>query len=272
MNSSQTFSPQTDPWVQLSAYCTPCVLRAPKTWGDPFRSPHMDMPQHLQGIISYVQNNLVNHAWCDHLVLLAAVLYSQNLQYKTIYGALGTLHCGLLDLFSECKLQSMADWEVDKHLALYLSGQVLPAHTAGQRARFWKRYQAASRHLKRWLASLPVEQQTLYRPYVLPYPDDPHELTQLSGGRQVEYEQQEKRKAETDAIMPFFADLRTQAHLRYNLLVRLGKAYHQAIKAVQQARRCSPLRLRCARAAMHASSSLLPNGLSSNCGIVGRLC
>ncbi len=200
----------------------------------------MDMPQNLQGIINYVQNNLVNHAWCDHLVLLAAVLYSQNLQYRTIYDTLSILHCGLTDLFIECKLQSMADWEVDKHLSLYLSGQVLTAHTAGQRASFWKRYHLASRHLKRWLASLPVEQQTLYHPFVLPYPDDPHELAQLSGGRQVVYEQQEKRKAETDAIMPFFADLRTQAHLRYNLLVRLGKAYHKAIKAVQQGKAVLP--------------------------------
>jgi len=240
MNSSQTFSPQTDPWVQLSEHCTPSVLRAPKTWGDPFRSPQMDMPQNLQGIINYVQNNLVNSAWCDHLVLLAAVLYSQNLQYRTIYDALSALHSGLTDLFSELKLQSMTDWEVDKHLTLYLSGQVLSAHTARQRVAFWKRYQAASRHLKRWLASLPMEQQTLYHPFVLPYPADPHELTQLSGARQVEYEQQEKRKAETDAIMPFFADLRTQAHLRYNLISRLRKAYHKAIKAVEQGKAVIP--------------------------------
>jgi hypothetical protein len=34
--------------------------------------------------------------------------------------------------------------------------------------------------------------------------------------------------------MPFYADLRTQAHLRYNLLVRLRKAYWKAIKAVEQ--------------------------------------
>jgi hypothetical protein len=240
MNSSQTFSPQTDSWVQLSEHCTPSVLRAPKTWGDPFRSPQMEMPQNLQGIVSYVQNNLVGRPWCDHLVLLAAVLYSLNIQYRTIYDALSALHCGLTDLFTELTLQSMTDWEVDKHLSLYLSGQVLTAHTAGQRVTFWKRYLAGSRHLKRWLASLPMEQQTLYRPFVLPYPDDPHELTQLSGGRQVEYEQQEKRKAETDAIMPFFADLRTQAHLRYNLLVRLRKAYHKAIKAVEQGKAVLP--------------------------------
>ena len=240
MNSLQTFSPQTDPWMQLSEHCTPSVLRAPKTWGDPFRSPQMEMPRNLQGILNYVQNNLAGRPWCDHLVLLAAVQYSLNIQYRTIYDDLSVLNSGLTNFFTELTLQSMTDWEVDKYLSLYLSGQVLTAHTAGQRVAFWRRYSAGSRHLKRWLASLPVEQQTLYRPFVLPYPDDPHELARLSGGRQVEYEQREKRKAETDAIMPFFADLRTQAHLRYNLLVRIGKAYHKAIKAVQQGKAVLP--------------------------------
>src|SRR6266536_773928 len=100
MNSSQTFSPQTDPWVQLSEHCTPSVLHAPKTWGDPLRSPQMDMPQNLQGIVGYVQNNLVGHPWCDHLTLLAAVLYSQNIQYKTVVGSLSSLHRSFVDLFS----------------------------------------------------------------------------------------------------------------------------------------------------------------------------
>jgi hypothetical protein len=41
-------------------------------------------------------------------------------------------------------------------------------------------------------------------------------------------------------LMPFYADLRTQAHLRYNLLLRLRKAYHKAIKAVEQGKAVLP--------------------------------
>ncbi len=234
MNSSQISSQQTDPWQELNGHCAPEVLCAPKTWGDPLRSSHMDPPQNLQGIVRYVQNNLVGLPWCDYLVLLAAVVYRQGVQYRTIYNDLSTLHNGFSDLYTVLNLQSMADWDVDKHLSLYLGGQLLDAHGATQRVEFWRRYLTGSRHLKRWLASLPIEQQTLYRPYVLPYPRDPQELTQLSGLRQVTHEQQEKRKADTDALMPFYADLRTQAHLRYNLLVRLRKAYRKAIKAVEQ--------------------------------------
>jgi hypothetical protein len=240
MNSSPIFSPQTDPWKELNGYCAPLVLSAPKTWGDPLSSAQTSVPQNVQGVVGYVLRNLVGSPWNNHLVLLVAVLYSQNIQYRTIENYLSTLHSGFLDLFAVLGLQSMTEWEVDTHLTLYLSGQVLDTHTASQRADFWKKYQAASRHLKRWLTNLPLQQQELYRPYVLPYPDDPHELTRLSGQREVKTEQQERRKENTDAIMPFFADLRTQAHLRYTLLLRLRKAYHKAIKAVEQGKAVLP--------------------------------
>ncbi len=228
-----TSSQQTDPWQKLAEHCASEVLRAPKTWGDPLRTPVMDMPQYLEGLVSYVLRNIVGYPWCDHLTLLAAVLYSQNVQYRTVQISLGALHPGFTNLFPALNLQSMADWDVDKHLSLYLSGQVLDTHTLTQRVSFWKQYQTGSRHLKRWLIGLPPEQQTLYRPYVLPYPRDPSELTQLSGSAQVRLERQEKRKADTDALMPVYTDIRTQAHLRYNLLVRVRKAYHKAIKAVE---------------------------------------
>lgn len=117
---------------------------------------------------------------------------------------------------------------------------MLDTHTASQRIRFWKKYQSASRHLKRWLAQLPTAQQERYRPYLLPYPADPYELTRLSGERHVTYNRQERRKEDTDAIMPFFAELRTQAHLRYNLVSRLRQAYHKAIKAVEQGKATLP--------------------------------
>jgi hypothetical protein len=57
---------------------------APKTWGDPLSSAQMSAPQNLQGVVGYVLRNLVEWPWNNHLVLLVAVLYSQNIQYRTI--------------------------------------------------------------------------------------------------------------------------------------------------------------------------------------------
>jgi hypothetical protein len=84
MNSSPIFSPQTDPWKKLEGHCAPLVLCAPKTWGDPLSSAQMSVPQNLQGVVGYVLKNLVGCPWNNHLVLLVAVLYSQNIQYRTI--------------------------------------------------------------------------------------------------------------------------------------------------------------------------------------------
>jgi hypothetical protein len=201
----------------------------------------MEMPQGLADTVHYVRNNLLSAPWRDHLVLLTAVLYSQKLQYKSIITHLSTLHRGMTSLFPALGLQCMAEWNVDQHLFRYLNGQILAAHTAMQRVRFWASYQAGSRHLKRWLASLPTEQQELYRPYILPWPSDPQELTLLSNRRQVTEAQQEKRKEDTDALMPFYTDLRTHAHLRYNFLLRLRKAYRKAIQAVEQGSATLPL-------------------------------
>jgi hypothetical protein len=84
MNSSPIFSPQTDPWKKLEGHCAPLVLCAPKTWRDPLSCAQMSVPQNLQGVVGYVLKNLVGCPWNNHLVLLVAVLYSQNIQYRTI--------------------------------------------------------------------------------------------------------------------------------------------------------------------------------------------
>lgn len=230
-----------DPWQELVGECAEEVLCAPKTWGDPMRSPQMDMPQGLSKVVAYLKHNVVGHPWANHLILLTAVLYSNHLQYRTILNTLTVFQSGFSELFSSLDLHTMEDWKVDTHLTLYLGKQILDTHTPYTRWSFWKHYAMGTRHMKRWLTSLPLEQQGRYQPYVFPTPGDPQELARLSGGRQVVLEQQEKRKAETDALMPFYMDLRTQAHLRYNLLVRLRKAYHQAIQLVQNGKVPLPL-------------------------------
>jgi hypothetical protein len=231
----------TDPWQDLVGHCAPEVLSAPKTWGDPLRPANMEMPRGLERLVNYLKRNVIGYPWINHLVLLVAVLYSNNLQYKTIANAMTVFHRGFSDLFSALNLHTMADWEVDTHLSLYLDGQLLNTHSPYMRWTFWKQYSVGSQHLKRWLAGLPTEQQRKYHPYILPWPRDPKELARLSGWKQVVTEQQEKRKAETDALMPVYMDLRTQAHLRYNLLVRIRKAYRQAIHLVESGKATLPL-------------------------------
>jgi hypothetical protein len=163
----------------------------------------MEKPQQLEGMVRYIQNNVVGSPWCDALVLAMAVEYSHKVQYKTLLAAVTTLHRGLRSLFSTFSLEAMNQWEVDKHLSLYLSHQVIIEDTSSQRVAFWQAYQTASRHVKHWLNSLPSEQQKQYGRYIFPYPDDPLEMARLSERRTYLYERQQKRKEDTDAIMPF---------------------------------------------------------------------
>ncbi len=234
MISSENSLQETDPWQKLKGHCADEVLYAPKTWGDPLRPASMKMPQGLESTVTYLLNNVVGKPWTDTLVLLTAVQFSRNIQYKSIYTVDLNLNRGFADIFAALHLSSMAEWEVDKHLVLYLSGQIVETDSTNKRYLFWKQYLPASRHLKRWLSSLPKEMKIRYQPYIIPCSADPTELNMMSDMKQIRLDQQEKRKDETDALMPFYADLRTQAHLRYNLLKRLRKAYHKAIKAVEQ--------------------------------------
>src|SRR5258708_17957452 len=54
----------------------------------------------------------------------------------------------------------------------------------------------------------------------------------VSKQKGVKQQQQEHRKAETEAVVPQFAALRAEAHFRYNRLVRLRRAYQQALEKV----------------------------------------
>lgn len=241
MTTSSNSSPLNDPWQQLRSCCASEMFCVPKTWSDPFREDNAEFPRSLQVAMAYIQNRVVRKPWCDTLALLSLLMTAQNLGAKTMIVRLGNLHIGFEKIFAALDLHSLTDWKVDTHITQYLTGQIVVTDTKARRAEFWTHYQAGSRLMKRWLVGLPVEQQTRYMPFILPYPADSHELTVLSKKREVAFEQQEKRKEDTDAIMPFYADLRTHGHLRYNLLLRIWKAYHQAIERVEKGQAELPL-------------------------------
>ncbi len=67
-------------------------------------------------------------------------------------------------------------------------------------------------------------------------------LTQgLDKRKEVEQQQRQNRKAETDAVVPQFSALRVEAHLRYNRILRLRQASQQALKEVLPDRSNLPL-------------------------------
>src|SRR5260370_7468273 len=74
-------------------------------------------------------------------------------------------------------LSSMTQWNADEYLTQYPSSQGLAQDTPQMRIAFWHFYQAGSRHLKRWITNLPLEEQEKYHPFVPPHPTNPHQPT-----------------------------------------------------------------------------------------------
>ncbi|HEU5379021.1 MAG TPA: hypothetical protein VFV38_26660 [Ktedonobacteraceae bacterium] len=241
MTISSNSSPQSNAWQTLRQCCAPELFCVPKTWTDPFRSPALEMPRSLEGAVRYIQNQVTGKPWCNAFALLSLLMVEHKNQYGTIMGRLSALHNGFERIFPALGLHSMADWNVDTHLMLYVTGQIRETDTQKKRYNFWRNYQASSRLMKRWLTNLPDEQQECYAPFVFPHPVDTHELGMLSGYGKVVLEQQEKRKEDTDAIMPFFADLRMHGRLRYNVITRLWRAYQRAINLVEEGKAQLPV-------------------------------
>ena len=111
----------------------------------------------------------------------------------------------------------------------YLAAEVFPDDRQVFRLRFWRAYSTVARHLARWLATLPDADRARYAVFVLP-PVRADQVDGLIKSMEVDRQQRQRRKAATDAVVPQFAAIRAEAHLRHNRLRRL----RQAVEAAQR--------------------------------------
>jgi len=83
------------------------------------------------------------------------------------------------------------------------------------------------------LASAPVDERRLTRVFVLPRVD-PRDFKGLVPRMAAMVERKQRRKTETDAVLPYFIDIRTEAHLRFNWMMRVRAAYKQALHVLAE--------------------------------------
>lgn len=105
-------------------------------------------------------------------------------------------------------------------------------HSQSQRAEFWTRYQSASKQVRWWLETLPPQERATYAAWALPVVH-PSQVWGLTRGHEVRQAQRAARKADTDALVPKFGAIRTEAHLRHNRLARLRQAYQAALAQIE---------------------------------------
>ncbi len=215
------------PWQRLAGKIAPEVLHAPQIGADPL-SPGA-WPEVHERVVSYLDRNVVSTPWADQLALAAAVMTARRRDVSTVRTVIQVLHVRFSLLFPALGLTTMADWHADRQLLAYLRGEVLPDDRQLVRTGFWKCYSAATRQLTRWLATLPDPERDRYRRFVLPVarPDLVEGLVKIA---EVQREQRQTRKAETDALVPQFAAIRAEAHLRHNRLGRVRQAFQGALR------------------------------------------
>src|SRR5712692_483908 len=214
-------------WQQLEGKVVPEVLFAPKTGGDSTST----WPSVHPRIVRYLLRNVAGKLWIDHLTLVAAVLTAHLRDVQTVHLTIRSLHTRFTAIFPSLGLETVDAWKPDLHLPSYLRGEIIPSDSQTTRQLFLKRYTSATKQVCNWLDTLPEAEKQKYRRFALPLVN-PLLVEKVSKQKEVKQQQQEHRKAETEAVVPQFAELRAEAHFRYNRLARLRQAYQQVLEKI----------------------------------------
>jgi hypothetical protein len=216
-------------WENLSGRFHPLVLVTPRTAADPLNAGRW--PTMHQRVVLWLDRHGAGHAWSDPLALAAAVMTARRLDVSTVLGYLRTVQTFLETLFAHLSITSMAEWDAERAMRASLAGEVPEVRTLDQRLRFWSVYASITNHEEGWLRRLTDDERRRYKVFVLPRLD-PRDFKGLVPRMAAMAERKQRRKTETDAVLPHFIDIRNEAHIRFNRLVRLQQAYRHALEVL----------------------------------------
>lgn len=218
---------ESNPWQRLRGKVAAEILVAPRTAVDP--SNQGQWPEVPHRVVFYLEHNVLGKPWRDALALLAPIMLARRFEVTSVFNKLSTLHSRFGRLFEALGLAGMEDWNATKHVPMYLKSEILPGDTPGARKRFWMDYNSASKAMASWLMGLPEKRRPGYERFTLPVVP-PFFVEGLIRDREITERQQRTRKAETGAVVPRFIAIRSEAHLRFNRVARLRRAYREALQ------------------------------------------
>jgi hypothetical protein len=119
---------------------------------------------------------------------------------------------------------------IDTVARLYLEG-AFATDTRETRRSFVIRYQTMAQLQLRWLNSLKPELRQVYQPLVFKTLSmEQHRRLLLS--KPLNEARERRRKEDTDALMHVYAGIRSEAHLRWNLVNRIRLAYAKTMEGI----------------------------------------
>ncbi len=204
-------------------------------------APHLDWKEVLPKFTAHLLRAVAGESWMNHLAFMVVVLTAHTkLDRASIGGHMYNLHARWRVLFPAYHLTSFSDWDPVEHIPRYLNDTTLP-DSFETRQEFLRTYATAARHTHAYLRSLPSPEREQYQQWALPVLP-PDLQRQLSRGGELFEVQAQRRKLAVDAIAPHFAQLRSEAHLRWNQLKRLRTKFTEAVALVQAGQETVPLR------------------------------
>ncbi len=190
-------------------------------------------------LVLYLYRQVRDTPWFIPIAFMLAIQRSYGRQnVNTIFRRLNSLHTRWRTIFPRYNISSFEEWNPSTYLPQYLSDPELP-DTLTMRQMFLSSYTAVTNHMADYLRALPEASRKIYQRWILP-PLPAGLRRALSGGSIVLAEQQQRRKEATDALVPHFARIRGEAHLRWNQLKRLRDIYCEALARIQSGQEILP--------------------------------
>lgn len=177
--------------------------------------------------IVHFTKTCIDNPWANHLFLCVLVSADRNKDSNTILNTTKTLNPRLKDIFLAFNLNEMYEFNVEEHLYKYLKGDIFSEHSYSQRTMLLKHYRTLTYQVKKWMTQkLSVNQQDYFEQFLFHMPSfDSRDFTFDKLSKE---QAQDTRKNETDAIVPFLPQIRSEAHFRWNQIKRLRDAFHKA--------------------------------------------
>jgi integrase len=183
--------------------------------------------------LKYFTKMCVNKPWLNHILLSILVQADKNLDPKTTSTMLGCINTRMVDLFSTYHLSDMNEFDTDVHLYEYLKGEIFPEHSNNMRMEFSMRYNRISYSTKKWLKDkLDSAQQVHFEKFLFPSPF--FDSGEFSFNKLALEQRQTNRKDETDAIVPYLPEIRSNARFRWSQMKRLRDAFQKAIEKAKK--------------------------------------
>lgn len=156
----------------------------------------------------------------------------KNSDSETIRHYLKVINPRLTELFDSFHLSEIYQFDVELHMYQYFKGSIYPEHTDHMRKTLLTKYKAISYATKRWVTTnLKEDQQAYFGKFLLPMPS--YNYRDFSFHRNARENSKNKRKSETDAIVPLLPQIRAEVHFRWNQLNRLYQAFLKACDEVK---------------------------------------